>query len=872
MNKDQIAQTLTEMFANADCRIVFWHDPEQSFDTEVNELDLDGVIKWRLDEHGPLATKLEIERNQPAAKFLIYAPFERPEPHNDWLLDIYLYAEKFSADRASILLTTLGLQRASLTTYLSEHIDFFNSQARTGALVKLVQPLDSEEDLDLKMLAVLSKADFARIEAVTLALFGGFESGVSGIGFHVANASWDEVRKFNMEDAYWRLVNHHWGYSSDTPKLRDLFLRLTITHLYQHIVQGSGAGFPEGLIRFVLPGAASAVNASVFISNWMQSAKLADLYAELSEDAEFDLNLGSVIGAMDASMLGGADTFEVIEKHIVVSGLERVLQGSQTDLDYVNQMISVRRERFWASDPDRSYGKIYDALAAAVRMFKLKAEYGDSFKYKTAEGMFAAYTNELYAFDQAYRQFYAAASAVKQGLDVLKTDLQPAIENLYCNWYLSELSLAWGKNVEADLLHQWNVPGVRNQRSFYADSVQPILDERDTSRAYVIISDALRYEVAEELSRLINTGDRIASELTAVLGVLPSCTSVGMAALLPHNEFLMDDEGRPVLDAQVAAAPEREKILRQREPAGICVKGEELLAMTTRAGRKLVKDSRVVYIYHNRIDAIGDKQATEERTFEAVAVAIQELKRLVEFIHGCLNGSRILITADHGFLFQMGDLATTDKNSWEAGGVVKESKKRYVVGAGLPSQTEAWKWSAEAVYGTSSTMDIIVPKGAQRFHFVGGARFVHGGALLQEVVVPVLTLKGLKGKQAETGKARKVEVQLLDTTSMKVSNNRQRFSFLQTTKVEGKTLPHTLRVAFFSGHGEQVSDEHVLTFDSDSDQMQDRQRDVLITLKAGKYDKGHDYYLALTDNESGAEYKKIPFKINLGIGNEFGEW
>jgi len=872
MNKNQIEQTLTETFAQTDCRVVFWYDLDRSFDTEVNELNLEGVIKWRLDEHGPLATKLEVERNQPDAKFLIYAPFDRPEPHDDWLLDIYLYAEKFSADRASILLSTLGLQKASLSTYLSNHMDFFNSQARAGALARLVQPVDSEDELDLKILTVLSKADFARIEAVTLALFGGFLSEVSGVGFHVDNARWDDVRKFNMEDAYWRLVKHHWGYSSDTPKLRDLFLRLTVTHLHQHIVQEPGAVFPEGLLRFVLSGDASALNASVFISNWMQNAKQAFLYAELSEEAELDLNLGSVIGAVDASMLGRADTFELVEKHIVVSCLERLLQGSQMDLDYVNKMINVRRDRFWASDQDRSYGKIYDALAAAVRMYKLKAEYGDSFKYKSAEDMFDAYTHELYAFDQAYRQFYTAAFDVKQGLDVLKTDLLPAIENLYCNWYLPELALAWGKNVEADMLQQWNVPGVKSQRTFYADSVQPILDERDTSRAYVIISDALRYEIADELSRLINTGDRIASELTAVLGVLPSCTSMGMAALLPHDEFRLDDEGRPVLDGQVVTAPEREKILRKKEPTGICVKSEDLLAMTTKAGRKFVKDTRVVYIYHNRIDAIGDKQATEDSTFEAVAVAIQELKRLVEFVHGCLNGSRILVTADHGFLFQMGDLATTDKNSWESGGMVKESKKRYVVGAGLADQKEAWKLSAEAVYGTSSTMDIVVPKGAQRFHFVGGARFVHGGALLQEVVVPVLTLKALKGKKAESGKARKAEVQLLDTTRMKVSNNRQRFSFLQTTKVAGKILPHTLRIAFFSGNGEQISDEHLLTFDSASDQIQDRQHDVLITLKAGKYDKGQDYFLVLTDNESGAEYKKIPFRINLGIGNEFGEW
>ncbi len=497
MNKNEIAHNLEQTFANTGCRVVFWYDPDQSFAADVNELDLDGVVTWRLDEHGPLATKLEIERNRPDAGFLVYAPFDRPAPQDDWLLDMYLYAEKFSADRASVLLSSLGLHKASLTAYLAGHMDFFNSQARLGSLVKLVNPADDEDDLDLKILTVLSRADFARIEAVALALFGGFLDDSGGVGFHLDNPRWDEVRKYNLEDAFWRLVKLHWGYASETPKLRDLFARLAVTHLYQHVTQEPGAVFPEGLLRFVLPNGASSLNASVFISNWMQNSKQGVLYARLSEDAELDLNLGSVIGAMDASTLGRADTFEVVEKHIVVSCLERLQHGGRSDLDYVERTIGIRRDRFWAADPERSYGRIYDALAAAARMFALKAAYGDAFKYASAEAMFGAYTRELYAFDQAYRHFYAAAGAVKQGLDVLKKDLLPAVENLYCNWYVPELALAWGKHVETALMERWAVPGVHRQRAFYADCVEPVLKERGSSRAYVIISDALRYEIAE---------------------------------------------------------------------------------------------------------------------------------------------------------------------------------------------------------------------------------------------------------------------------------------------------------------------------------------------------------------------------------------
>jgi hypothetical protein len=116
-----------------------------------------------------------------------------------------------------------------------------------------------------------------------------------------------------------------------------------------------------------------------------------------------------------------------------------------------------------------------------------------------------------------------------------------------------------------------------------------------------------------------------------------------------------------------------------------------------------------------------------------------------------------------------------------------------------------------------------------------------------------------------------VDVQILDT-NRKVSNNRQRFSFIQTAKVEGKTLPRTLRVGFYSKDGHLISDEPVLTFDSASDQMQDRQRNVMITVKAGTYSKTDDYYLVMTDDDTGAEYMKIRYHISLGIMDEFGSW
>lgn len=872
MNLPQLQQSLHDLFFAKECRVVFWYDPEKSFDAEVDSLTLDGVTVWRLDRHGPLATKLEVERNRPEDKFLLYAPFARPQPREDWLLDIYLYAKPFSADRSAILLNTLGLQDPALTEHLARRMDFFTAQARLEKFTRLVQPNDDETAIDVKILTVLSHAEFARIEAVTLALFSGFESVFGEVGFELENAHWEDVRKFGLEDAFWRMVREHWGYASETPRLKDLFLHLAVTHFHQHVMQQPGSAFPDCLVRFVLPSGATALNASVFISHWMQNARLAPLFVQLAEIAETELNLETVVSGLDPLLLGTADTFEALEKQVVVSCRERILSKATSELDRADAVIQARRDRFWCANVTKSYAHLYAALSAASRMFRMKATWGDGFHYASPDLMFAAYAETLYAFDLAYRQFHTAAGMVKQGLDVLKGDLVRAVENLYCNGFVQPLALEWGRHVEARMIDHWKVAGYGSQLSFYRDYVQPVLDERDTSRAYVIISDALRYEVARQFSDQISQGDRISARTDCVLGVLPSSTAFGMAALLPHNDLRLDAELQPLIDGVAATPANRERILKAAEPRSLVVKADELLAMTTQAGRDVVKGMRVVYIYHNRIDAIGDKRATEESTFEATERTIEELSRLVGYIHGCLNGSRIFVTSDHGFLFQTGEMDGTDKNAWTPGGQVRESKKRYVTGRDLPEQAQAWKFKASAIFGGDCEGEIVIPKGAQRFHFAGGARFVHGGALLQEIAIPVVTLKGLKGQQAKEGRARKVDVQLLDKTNMKVFNNRQRFSFLQENKVEGKVLPRTLRIAFRTQSGEVVSDEQVLTFDSKSERLADRQKDVLITLKGGKYDKQQSYFLVLTDDESGAEYKKLPFRISLGIGNEFGEW
>jgi hypothetical protein len=80
-------------------------------------------------------------------------------------------------------------------------------------------------------------------------------------------------------------------------------------------------------------------------------------------------------------------------------------------------------------------------------------------------------------------------------------------------------------------------------------------------------------------------------------------------------------------------------------------------------GRELVREKRLIYIYHDRIDMTGDKQASETKTFEAAAQTVQDLANVLGFIINSLNGSTVLVTADHGFMYQESALDDSDKST-----------------------------------------------------------------------------------------------------------------------------------------------------------------------------------------------------------------
>lgn len=226
------------------------------------------------------------------------------------------------------------------------------------------------------------------------------------------------------------------------------------------------------------------------------------------------------------------------------------------------------------------------------------------------------------------------------------------------------------------------------------------------------------------------------------------------------------------------------------------------------------------------------------------------------------------MTADHGFLFQQSKLESADRTALAEKPVnTIKSKKRYVIGNELPETTEAWAGSTKNTAGTISDTGFWVPKGANRFHFVGGARFVHGGVMPQEIVVPVVTVKQLRGAKAEKRTKRKVGV-ISAKSSLKMVNNIQRFDLMQTEAVSDQVLAVTVSVAIYEGDS-KVSSEEGVTFDCATDSVAERVKQVRLSLSGSNFDRNKDYFLIIKDKDLNTEIDRYKVTIDLAFTDEF---
>lgn len=253
--------------------------------------------------------------------------------------------------------------------------------------------------------------------------------------------------------------------------------------------------------------------------------------------------------------------------------------------------------------------------------------------------------------------------------------------------------------------------------------------------------DALRFEMGLELAeRLPGTAE---VSVRHALGVLPSITPVGMAALMPGaaSSFNVVEEngklGARIDDTFLADLSARKKFASARIPGLLDLTLDELLSFQpSKLGKKL-QGARVIQVRSQEIDLAGEMGTTFQAR-QVMDTVIDNLARAVKKL-AAVGIENVLLTADHGHLFFAVDRDESMRTD-SPGGYQVDLHRRCWIGRGGTTPPGCVRVAATQL-GYASDLDFIFPIGCGVFRAGGDLAYHHGGVSLQELIIPVLTVR-----------------------------------------------------------------------------------------------------------------------------------
>lgn len=828
MNQNKIVASLTKMFEKN--RIVFWYDQEKNLRETFNNVDINNVEKIEI-KNNEFALKYKILREYPKQKFLLYKEDKQPEELNNWLLDVQLSTVEFKTDLISQLLGDLELGY-EFSNLVKEHQEFFYSSKRRESLKEIMSPDDSELTIKLKMLSICSNSEHSKIDSILESLLEEYSE--------EKDSKYIQIKKSSLDTFLWNQVEKTYNYKIKDPSVEDFFIELFRASYHIELK--------------VEPKLSH--EALIFIKRWKDSTRYKNSFEKLSKEASKILNIEDNLHIKEIKEIKNIDFFELVDIKIL-SELASQVSKSTISKEDCNYIIRDRRKSFWFG----KYESLYEAINNASQfIFLIKTS---NLEVNSLKSAFDNYCNNWYLIDQTYRKFIYNVN-VSENKKILEP-LIKIVENLYSNNFLLHLNDNW--QIKVDEMENWKIEDIISQRDFFKTFVQSKFLSNN-KKIVVIISDALRYEIGEELLSLIRQEDRYDGTLTPILSSLPSYTQLGMASLLPNKvlSFAEGEKAYVMVDGKNSAGTiNRENILKNNILNGArAILANNFLALTHDESRSLIKENDVVYIYHNVIDNEGN-----EKVFEAVEIALIELKKLVKRLSGA-NASNIIITSDHGFIYQNNELDQSDFSNVEKDTQnVLYRDRRFLIGKNLEPNNKMKLFNSEDI-GLVGDMQIQIPKSINRLRLQGSnSKYVHGGSSLQEIVVPVLTIN----KKRESN-IKQVEVEIIKGASSLITSGQFSVVFFQDVPVTDKIKPRYLRVGIYTQEGKLISDSHELQMDLTTENPREREVNIRFLLSSYSNEvNGQDVLLKLEERVGNSnqyrEYKSNRYKVRRSFTSDF---
>lgn len=834
LNLKQIIDRLNAEFTGDTRKLVFWYDDKAEFAEDIEGVELENAKVYLLKPDNTFITKRFLEREDTTTNYLIYAPFPKPDVKDNHLEDTMLYSKRFFADRASLLSVDLGIEE-KYKPIIEKHIKFFANKERTQRFYDLEIENFNEENILVGLLSAICRTRTCSFEEVVRVLIteGTLED----------NKFLEEMEKYDLLNSFWKLCEQQFGYTDPKPTLEKLMVTMFVTSTARQL----SCDVPQGWKSFV---SYKSGNIIAFLDNLMNSVLYSGRFDELSKHVGDGLNVMMSFAGMQPESLTDVDTFIAADQVLVKWVVERLTAedtGAKLDRITIPELCEKRMKMHFGNKTKKTYQLL---LSAYYLITAANYNCPDGFKK-----IIKQYQESDYRIDQEYRKFYYSFDHLEDtgAFEGLRT----LVENIYTNEFMGKIMPKWNEGIQEPGAFQ----EISLQRNFYNKYVRNAKE-----RTVVFISDAMRYEVGQELFKRMMDDPKCSAKLDVQLSVLPSYTRLGMASLLPHNTLTMTDDFRVLADDVLCNdLAGRQTVLQKHQVNVVCVQFDDIKGLKKNELRDIFTGMQVVYVYHNQIDARGDKATTEDEVFVACEEAIQEIMDLIRKISTNANTYRFLVTSDHGFIYKRDKLSESDKI-----GTISDKNafinRRFVVAPEAVIDEGVQNMSMGRILGNEDQKVVSFPVSSNVFKVSGGGQnFVHGGSSPQEMLVPVLDIKMERGHM----ETRPAQIALVSIVQ-KITNLITTMDFIQSDAVSDTVKKTTYKMYFISEDNEKISNENTYIADNRDADPQKRIFRMRFTFKNKKYDKNKQYYLVVYDDATGIESFRHPVIMDLAFADDFG--
>lgn len=855
MDSEKVIQDLNQRFAQPlpefyKRRIIFWCDEEREFEDKLDEIVLNDAKLIALTGANYFAVKKLLGVEDTTGNYVVYCPLSYDKPEDDWLLDIRLYSEEYRADLISNWMDEMGLtQTVALRKQVKEYRKFFKASVRREKVSKQKNTPSVPRQLDMAIMGALAGiVDVTPNAIIKKVLCAGLDTGT--------NSLYCDYIDYGADKAFWDMVQKGTGYVEDAPDLGHLAAHILLTSATRTMQTEHLSRWKDFLSE------AHQAYCYDFVSDWLHSTD-AEQLREIVISIEEELKLPKQFMKLEVADLVNTEIFPCIHELILIK-LMTEIADSIIDVNIIKETVEKRRTCVWYE----MVKDFYEGILQVANMQDFFKEHTTGFHSAQAVKVWKEYTTEYYKMDTFYRLFHKSygksLKTYHAKLHDLFSHVMEKAESLYKNWFLGQLGGNWSNVCAEEIEYYGKILEVPQQVDFYKNKV-----ENADNRVFVIISDALRYEVAADLANQLRRETKSQVNLSSMQGIFPTITKFGMAALLPHEKLsveLRGDSIKVLADGQLTESNYRDKILKSVREDSVAIRYADLVNAKRIERSEWVRAKNVIYIYHDTIDEAS--HTSDTMVFPACDDAIAELKNLVRIIVNDFGGTNIMITADHGFLYTYSLLIEDDKvDKTGFKNRIVEYGRRYAI---MMKDSKPEYLQYVKFLDGNTDYEAYAPKENVRIKMNGeGLNYVHGGISLQEMCVPLIEYHFLRNQSKEYQRnkniydTKPVNVSLLSATH-KISNMIFSLNFYQKEAVEDNRAAAVYQVYFTNSNGKQISDIQKIIADKTSENGQERTFRCSFNLKSLKYDNKEIYYLVIAD-EHGEIKAREEFQIDIAL-------